>query len=131
MNSWTNVPGTLILDAGIDEDGNWYLEHEKELPYDVIKELRQIFPFPKVEGEVFIISINFISSGNSTPARTSGPAEDCYPAEYEDKREVDEVEVKGEDDKVEYLSLPVAKILAARFEEEINVVGIDVYEHEG
>jgi len=126
MNSWTNVPGTLILDAGVDEEGDWYLEHQKELPDDVIKELRQIFPFPKVEGEVFTISINFFSSGNSIPARTSGPAEDCYPAEYEDKREVDEVEVKGEDDKVEYLSLPVANILAERFEEEINAERIDV-----
>ena len=125
MNRWTNVPGTLILDAGVDEQGDWYLEHQKELPDDVIEELRQIFPFPKTEGERFAIKIHFFSSGSSIPARKTGPAEDCYPAEYSDERKVDEVEVKDESDNVEYLSLPVAKILAACFEEEINVEEID------
>ena len=58
MNKWTNIDGTLTVDAGYDE-GEWYLEDQKKLPDDVIKELSELFPFPK-EGEEFTIKISKI-----------------------------------------------------------------------
>lgn len=119
MNRWTNIPGTLIVDAGYEE-GNWYLEDQKKLPDDVIKELDKLFPFPK-EGEKFTIKINFLSNGSYMPARTTGPVENWHSSEYEDTRKIDDVEVKGK-----YLSPLVANNFALLFEKEINAVEIDL-----
>ena len=69
MNRWTNISGILIVDAGIDEEGNWYLENQKELPDDVIKELLELFP---KEEEELKIKIHFLSTGSYTPAITNG-----------------------------------------------------------
>lgn len=73
------------MDAGVDEEGDWYLENLKELPGDVIMELRKRFPFPKVEGEEFTIRIPFLSSGSDRPAMTTGPLGKCYLSDCDDK----------------------------------------------
>ena len=106
------------MEAGVDEDGDWFLENQKELPDDVKEELHKLFPKAK-EGELKI-KIHFQSSGTYISAKTNGPVEDCYPSEYEDKRELDYVEVKEW-----LLSLPAAQSFYALFEEEINAVEID------
>ena len=118
MNKWTNIDGTLTVDAGYDE-GEWYLEDQKKLPDDVIKELSELFPFPK-EGEEFTIKIHFQSSGTYTPAVTNGSSEHQRCEEYEDTRKIEDVEVKDK-----FLSPPVAQSFAELFVEEINAVEID------
>jgi hypothetical protein len=118
MSKWTNISGILIVDAGYDE-GEWYLEDQKELPDDVIKELDKLFLHPK-EGEEFKIKIHFLSSGTYTPENTNCSVENSYPSDFDDKREIEDVEVKGK-----FLSQTVAESFAALFEKEINAVEID------
>jgi hypothetical protein len=126
---WSNISGQFTANiVKNDEFSSWSDEKSgKELPAEVQVILNNLFPFPFLseEGQTKEIIIDFLSSGSSTPMSMYGGSDHLgWPAEYEDERILDGIDIDGKD-----IRDDIAEAIFEFYLDEIDEVEIDTEDY--
>ena len=130
---WKNVRGKCCIEEVCVKGGRWGVENLvkgkeeyafKPLPESFQAAIKAAFP-EATDEEGITIDIKFLASGYCSPARLSGPPEDCYEAEGDEERVLDGGIVVTVGNAEIVLEGKVADEMFDHFSEEIEDVEID------